>query len=98
MSSSYNPRYPIYIISKGRADTRFTPRSLEMINVPYRVVIEESEFDDYNKHIDAKKILTLPTDFRENPKYAHRCEATGLLGGSIPARNFVWEHSIQEGH
>jgi hypothetical protein len=69
-----------------------------MMNVPYRVVIEESEFADYNKNIPAEKILTLPTDFRENPKYAKRCEVTGLLGGSIPARNFVWEHSIKEGH
>ncbi len=96
--SNHNPRYPIYIISKGRADTRFTSRTLDMMNVPYRVVIEESEFADYNKNIPAEKILTLPTDFRENPKYAKRCEVTGLLGGSIPARNFVWEHSIKEGH
>lgn len=96
--SNYNPRYPIYIISKGRADTRFTSRALDMMNVPYRIVIEESEFADYNKNIPAEKILTLPTDFRDNPKYAKRCEVTGLLGGSIPARNFVWEHSIKEGH
>ena len=97
MNSLHKNKYPIYIISKGRADTRFTVRSLDRMNVPYRVVIEESEYDDYNKNIPADKILTLPTDFRENPKYAHRCEATGLLGGSIPARNFVWEHSIKEG-
>ena len=96
--SNHNPRYPIYIISKGRADTRFTSRSLDLMNVPYRVVIEESEFADYNKNIPVEKILTLPTDFRENPKYAKRCEVTGYLGGSIPARNFVWEHSIKEGH
>ena len=98
MSNLNQPKYPIYIISKGRADTRFTSRSLEMMKVPYRIVIEESEFEAYNKHIDTEKILTLPKDFRENPKYARRCEATGLLGGSIPARNFVWEHSIKEGH
>ena len=97
MNSLHKNKYPIYIISKGRADTRFTVRSLERMNVPYRVVIEESEYDDYNKNIAAEKILTLPTDFRENPKYARKCEATGLLGGSIPARNFVWEHSIKEG-
>lgn len=96
MNSS--PKYPIYIISKNRADTRFTSRTLEHMRVPYRMVIEESEYDDYAAVINPKKILTLPTDFRENEKYARRCEATGFLGGSIPARNFVWEHSIQEGH
>ena len=45
-----------------------------------------------------KKILPLPTDFRENPKYAIPDENTGFIGGSIPVRNFVWEHSISEGH
>ena len=73
MSNLNQPKYPIYIISKGRSDTRFTSRSLEMMNVPYYIVIEESEFEAYNKHIDANKILTLPKNFRENPKYAKRC-------------------------
>lgn len=94
----HNPIYPIYIISKGRADTRMTARTLEEINVPYRIVIEESEYKDYSAVIDPKKIIVLPKDFRENPLYAHPDETTGLLGGSIPARNFVWEHSIAEGH
>jgi len=93
-----NPKYPIYIISKGRADTRFTSRSLEQLGVPYRIVIEESEYKDYSAVIDPKKILVMPKDFRENPKWAIRCDVTGLLGGSIPARNWVWEHSIAEGH
>ena len=65
-----NPIYPIYIISKGRADSRQTSRSLEEMNVPYRIVIEESEYDDYAAVIDPEKILTLPSDFRENPKYS----------------------------
>ena len=93
-----NPKYPIYIISKARADTRFTVRTLTQLGVPYRVVIEESEYKDYSAVIDPKNILVMPKDFRENPKWAVRCEVTGLLGGSIPARNWVWEHSISEGH
>ena len=92
-----NPKYPIYIISKGRADSRMTSRSLENLLVPYRIVIEESEYDDYAAVIDPKKILVMPSDFRENPKYAIPDEL-GQMGGSIPARNFVWEHSISEGH
>jgi hypothetical protein len=93
-----NPKYPIYIISKGRADTRLTSRTLEELKVPYRIVIEESEYDDYAAVIDPKKILVLPKDFRENPKWAIPDEKTGLLGGSIPVRNWVWDHSISEGH
>lgn len=93
-----NPKYPIYVISKGRADTRFTSRTFEQLQIPYRVVIEESEYKAYSAVIDPKKILVMPKDFRENPKWAITCEATGLLGGSIPARNWVWDHSISEGH
>jgi hypothetical protein len=77
-------RYPIYIISKGRASTRLTSKALERMNVPYRIVIEPQEYDEYAAVIDPKKILTLPF--------------SNLGQGSIPARNWVWSHSIQEGH
>ena len=78
------PRYPVYIISKGRADTRLTAKALERISTPYRIVIEPHEYDNYAAVIHPSKILTLPF--------------SNLGQGSIPARNWVWEHSIQEGH
>ena len=79
-----NPIYPIYIISKGRWESRMTSRALEKMNVPYRIVIEPQEYEEYAKVIDHKKILVLPF--------------SNLGQGSIPARNWVWEHSISEGH
>ena len=78
-----NPKYPVYIISKGRWDTRLTSKTLEKMNVPYHIVIEPQEYDEYAKVIDSKKILTLPFN--------------NLGQGSIPARNWVWEHSISTG-
>ena len=93
-----NPKYPIYIISKGRSESRQTSRTLEELRVPYRIVIEESEYDQYAAVIDPKKILVLPQGFRENPTWAHPDPHSGLIGGSIPVRNWVWEHSIKEGH
>jgi hypothetical protein len=78
------PRYPIYIISKGRWDSRLTSKALEKINIPYRIVIEPQEYDNYAEVIDEKKILVLPF--------------SNLGLGSIPVRNWVWEHSISEGH
>jgi hypothetical protein len=77
-------KYPIYIISKGRWESRLTARSLDAIKVPYRVVIEPQEYDQYAAVIDPEKILTLPF--------------SNLGQGSIPARNWVWAHSIEEGH
>jgi len=79
-----NPKYPIYIISKGRWESRQTSKALEKMNVPYRIVIEPQEYDDYAKVIDKEKILQLPF--------------SNLGKGSIPARNWVWEHSRTEGH
>lgn len=81
-----NPIYPIYIISKGRWESRLTSKALEKRNIPYRIVVEPSEFDNYASVIDEKKIIVTPENFSE------------LGQGSIPVRNFVWEHSIKEGH
>jgi len=79
-----NPKYPIYIISKGRWKSRKTSKIFEYMNVPYRIVIEPQEYDKYSKVIDKEKLLVLPF--------------SNLGQGSIPARNWVWEHSIAEGY
>ena len=44
----HQPRYPIYIVSKGRADSRQTAKSLEKMGVPYSVVIEPQDYDAYS--------------------------------------------------
>jgi hypothetical protein len=77
-------RYPIYIISKGRAETRLTSKALEAMNIPYSIVVEPQEFSDYQKVIAPSKILVLPF--------------SNLGKGSIPARNWVWEHSKKGKH
>lgn len=78
-----NPKYPVYIISKGRHESRLTSKALEKMNVPYHIVIEPQEYNDYSSVIDEQKIFVLPF--------------SNLGQGSIPARNWVWEHSIQSG-
>lgn len=79
-----NPIYPVYIISKGRSESRLTARTLDKINVPYKIVIEPQEFDLYNKYIDESKIITTPF--------------SNLKQGSIPVRNFVFDLSIKNGY
>lgn len=78
-----NPDYPVYIISKGRWESRLTSRVLDRMNVPYHIVIEPQEFDNYAQYIDPNKIFVLPF--------------SNLDQGSIPARNWVWEHAISIG-
>ena len=78
-----NPAYPVYIISKGRWEARHTSKALEKMRVPYWIVIEPQEFYDYEAVIDAAKIITLPF--------------SNLGQGSIPARNWVWDHAVSIG-
>jgi len=78
-----NPQYPVYVISKGRAELRLTSKALELMRVPYSIVIEPQELDMYAAVIDRKKILVLPF--------------SNLGQGSIPARNWVWEHALASG-
>tara|TARA_R110000744_G_scaffold200786_4_gene319905 strand:- start:351 stop:1229 length:879 start_codon:yes stop_codon:yes gene_type:complete len=74
------PKYPVYVISKSRWDSRLTSKALEFLDIPYHIVIEPQELEQYANVIDRDKILVLPF--------------SNLGEGSIPARNWVWEHSI----
>lgn len=80
------PRFPIYVISKGRWKRRQTSRTLESMGAPYRIVIEPDEYENYASVIDHSKILVLPSNLSE------------MKQGGVPARNWVWEHSMSEGH
>lgn len=83
MSVHQNPKYPVYVISKGRWDSRLTSKALELRNIPYHIVIEPQEYDKYASVISSEKIKVLPF--------------SNLGQGSIPARNWVWEDSIERG-
>jgi hypothetical protein len=76
-------RYPVYVISKGRAESQLTARELDKLGMPYKTVIEPQEFDAYARHTDPSKILQLPF--------------SNLGLGSIPARNWCWEHAAKSG-
>jgi hypothetical protein len=78
-----NPKYPVYIISKSRWDSRLTVKALEQINCPYNIVIEPHEYNQYSSVVPKKNILVLPF--------------SNLGQGSIPARNWVWNHAIESG-
>ena len=78
-----NPIYPIYIVSKGRGDSRLTSKCLERLNVPYYIVIEPQDYDEYACMVDKDKILVLP--------FSNHGDGPGR------ARNWVWDHSKKNG-
>jgi len=91
------PQFPLYIPSKGRAHLCITMKELDRINVPYRVVVEQHQFADYERALGKQKLLML------DPQYQHDYDAFDDLGmtrskGPGPARNFIWDHAISEGH
>jgi len=91
-----NPEYPVYIISKGRWKTRLTSKALERINVPYYIVVEAHERDDYASVIDPTKVLILPTEYLRDYDTCDNMNET-LGKGSGAARNFCWDHSLANG-
>lgn len=93
----HNPQFPIYIPSKGRAESRLTIKALESMGVPYRVVVEGQEYKDYAKAVDKKNILVLDKQYQRDYE---TCDDLGLTkpAGAGAVRNFAWDHSISEGH
>lgn len=78
-----NPKYPIYIISKGRSKRCLTARELTIMNVPFYLVVEPQEEEEYKQEWSNANIIVTPF--------------SNLGKGSIPVRNFVWEHSLSNG-
>jgi hypothetical protein len=92
-----NPSFPLYIPTKGRADSRLTSKALDRMGVPHRLVIEEQEWGAYTAVVDPAKLLVL------DKKYQRDYDTFDDLGdsksrGPGAARNFIWDHSISEGH
>lgn len=72
-----NPQFPVYIPTKGRADTRMTIRMFEEYKVPYTIFIEEADFDNYVKYVDKKHIHILPHQNK----------------GVTVTRNYIWDYA-----
>ena len=80
-----NPRWPIYIPSKGRSESRITIRALARRNIPFFVVVEPQEHDAYAAILPAQgTLLTLPWSNRPD--------------GLVAARNWIRAHAEAAGH
>ena len=75
-------RHPVYIPSRGRADVETTGALLRQAGVDFRFVVEPQEADGYTAKYPGK-VLTLPF--------------SNLGQGSIPARNWIWDHAQVDG-
>lgn len=93
------PRFPLYIPSKGRARYMMTSRALTRIGVRHTLVVEPQEEQEYR---EAAKdllcdIIVLDLSYKERYELCDDLSLTKSTGPG-PARNFIWDHSIAQGH
>tara|TARA_R100000664_G_scaffold34236_1_gene55480 strand:- start:6841 stop:7782 length:942 start_codon:yes stop_codon:yes gene_type:complete len=101
MKKNRYPRFPLYVVSKGRYEYMVTSKALTEMGVKHNVVVEPKEVDAYKKAIKDMGLLAtvVPLDMKYKETY-ELCDDLGLTRstGPGPARNFVWDHSKSKGH
>ena len=84
-----NPRHPMYIVSKGRADTMITSRSFARMHIPHYIVIEPQDLSAYEEaldNFDIRQYVTLLV-----APFSNHGDGPGR------ARNWAWDHSMTIG-
>ena len=100
-------KYPYYLPTKGRADSRLTSKALDFMQVPHYLVVEPQECETYEKSIAEWEketgLKSSATVLELDLAYKASYELLDDLGmskstGPGPARNFAWDHSIKNGY
>lgn len=94
-----NPEFPLYIPSKGRYEKRLTSDYLSYMKVNHYIIVEEQEHNDYARHTFKNPYVTLLILDNQFKKNYELLDDLGLSKstGPGPARNFAWQHSIENG-
>lgn len=95
------PKYPIYVISKGRykKETWHTSFRLSQMGVKHFLVVEPQEYDKYIENFNDEYVTVLKMDL----KYKEDYDCFSDLGnknstGPGAVRNFCWDDSIKRGY
>lgn len=90
-------RYPIYIVSKGRWESRRTNRALAAMGIDHFVVVEAQEAEQYQAHLERATLIILDPAYQRDYEL---CDDLGLSKstGPGPARNCARDHAIANGH
>jgi len=94
-SKPINPRFPVYIVSKGRFIKNPTSASLNRMKVPFYMIVEQQEYEQYCELVGKEKVLILPEKYKIEYDVFWKDEDTRT--GAGPARNFAWQHSMENG-
>lgn len=79
--AKHQPQCPVFIPSKGRADSCYTMKLFDRMAVPFTVVVEPQQVDEYAESVGADRLLVTP----------HRDK------GLTFTRNWIWDHCHDQG-
>ena len=91
-----NPRFPVYIVSKGRFKKNPTSKTLQEMNIPFKIIVEEQEYKDYCNLVGKDNVLILPNKYKED--YDTYWDDNDTRTGPGASRNYAWDHSIENGY
>lgn len=101
MTANPMNRFPLYIPSKGRYNYCYTSEALTIMGLKHSIIVEPQEVEKYEAAVKEKNLLAriVPLDMEYKKKY-ETCDniSDDQRTGSGPARNFIWDLSIEEGH
>ena len=81
-----NPKFPVFVPTKGRWENMHTIRALWRCRIPFHVVIEKQDYDEYRRALDARGIEPL-----EILVVPHKDE------GLVVTRNWIWDYASAMG-
>ena len=94
------PKYPIYVVSRGRSESCFTSMFLSLMEIKHYVIVEPFEVQVYSEKLKEyskfAEVLELDMSYKDN---YDTCDDLGtkLNAGPGGARNFAWDHSVKNG-
>jgi hypothetical protein len=87
------PKYPIYVISKGRYEKCLTADYLIKMNVDFKIIVEKQELELYAQYYGMDRLIELDMSFKDAYDTYIPNFDPNKSKGSGPARNFVWWHA-----
>jgi hypothetical protein len=98
MTEKIIPRYPVYVPSKGRYESGLTAKFLIKDDVPFYLVVEPQEADEYGKRFGYERLLILPWQGNDERRQQFTREREIENGGLIAVRNWIKEHATEAGY
>lgn len=62
LSAQTDIQFPMYVPSKGRSDLKLTTKALSDVDIPFYVVVEPQDYNDYLEHYDSTQLVKMDED------------------------------------